>query len=58
MKILSLNSIAVCIAELIQQVQPDVVLPEYEAFARNCSTLLYFRNDTQIIDCFKLLQVN
>ena len=56
MKIFSLYSIAVCIAELVQQVQPDVVLLEYEAFVRNCCTLLYFGNDIQIIDCFKLLQ--
>ena len=58
MKIFSLYRNAVCIAELVQPVQPDVVLPEYEAFVRNCCTLLYFRNDTQIIDCFKLLQDN
>ena len=35
MKIFSLYSIAVCTVELVEQVQPDVVLPEYEAFVRN-----------------------
>ena len=34
-KIFSLYSIAVCTVELVQQVQPDVVLPGYEAFIRN-----------------------
>ena len=35
MKIFSLYSTTVCTAELVQQVQTDVVLPEYEAFVRN-----------------------
>ena len=42
MKIFSLYSIVVCIAELVQQVQPDVVSPEYEACVRNCCTYFTF----------------
>ena len=54
MKIFSLYSIFVCTVELVQQVQLDVVLIEYETFCKKH----YFRNDTQIMDCFKLLQDN